>query len=59
MKKRIALVCCPSWSIAFPPYNISLLKSILLNQGHEVKNFDFNVRTYHYLKNMNSYIDYW
>jgi len=54
---RIALVVCPSWSVNFPPYNISLLKSILKQNGHEVKNFDFNIEAYHFLKNKK--IDFW
>ena len=54
---RIALVCCPSWSVDFPPYNISLLKAILKQNGHEVKNFDFNIQTYQFLTKGDT--DYW
>ena len=47
---KIALVSCPSWSVSFPPYNLSLLKAILKNNGHEAKNFDFNMQAYEFLK---------
>jgi len=48
---RVALVCCPEWSITSPPYAISLLKSILLEAGHDAKTFDFNIEAYQFLKN--------
>jgi len=54
---KIILACCPSWSIQYPPYNISLLKSILTKAGHTVKNFDFNIESYHFLKKED--IDFW
>jgi len=54
---RVALICCPSWSIAFPPYNISLLKAILLENGHEAKAFDFNASAHNFLKDGD--IEYW
>lgn len=54
---KIALACCPSWSMSFPPYNISLLKAILKQNGHEVKIFEFNMQAYYFLKN--DPINYW
>ncbi len=56
---KIVLACCPSWSANYPPYNISLLKSILKQEGHEVKNFDFNIDTYVYLQENEESINYW
>jgi len=54
---RVVLACCPSWSNEFPPYGISLLKSILLRAGHDVKTFDFNIDAYQFLKD--DEIDFW
>lgn len=54
---KIILACCPSWSVSYPPYNISLLKSILKQKGYTVKNFDFNIEAYNHLKKEE--IDYW
>lgn len=54
---RVALACCPAWSVHFPPYNISLLKAVLKQHGHEVKTFDFNIEAWHLLKDGD--MDYW
>lgn len=54
---RVALVCCPEWSVHAPPYGMSLLKSILVNAGHEAKNFDFNIEAHDFLKDED--LDYW
>lgn len=54
---RVALVTCPAWSVLCPPYNISLLKSIVLDAGHECKTFDFNVEAYQFFKGGD--INYW
>ena len=53
---KIVLVSCPQWSVLFPPYNLSLISSILQSNGHEVKVIDLNIECYHHLK---SGEDYW
>lgn len=53
---KIVLVSCPQWSVLCPPYNLSLISSILQSNGHEVKVIDLNVECYHHLK---SGEDYW
>ena len=54
---RVALIMCPEWSVAFPPCNLAILKTILQEHGHVVKIFDLNVQTFYNLKK--EPIDYW
>jgi len=42
----IPLIQCPSWNLDSPPYNISLLKSVLKKEGFEPVCFDFNLEFY-------------
>jgi hypothetical protein len=55
---KICLVSCPQWSALAPPYNISLISSILKNGGNETKIIDLNIECYNYLKNVDEN-NYW
>ena len=49
---KIALIQCPSWTTDSPPYSLGMLCAILKKSGHEVKCFDFNIKTFNYCKNI-------
>ena len=51
---KIALIQCPSWTTESPPYTLGILYAILKKSGHEVKCFDFNIKTFIYCKNIQS-----
>jgi len=46
---KIVLISCPQWSVLYPPYNISLISSILKKERHDVKIIDLNIECYHHL----------
>ena len=50
MKTKIALVICPQWSIETPSYALGNLKSHINSPDVEVKQFDLNMGSYHYIK---------
>ena len=50
MKTKIALVICPQWSIETPSYALGNLKSHINSPNVEVKQFDLNMGSYHYIK---------
>lgn len=50
MKTTIALVICPQWSIETPSYALGNLKSHINSPDVEVKQFDLNMGSYHYIK---------
>lgn len=44
---KIALVCCPVWSIKEPPLSIATLQAVLNKNNYEVISFDFNIKFYY------------
>ena len=57
-KKKIALVIAPSWGILFSPYNLSKLTGMLRKNDYNVKVYDVNIESYHYLLSLHNE-DYW
>lgn len=55
---KVLLISCPQWSNLTPPYNLSLLSSILKNGGHETNIIDLNIECYHHLMSIDKN-DYW
>lgn len=47
---KIIMCVPPSWGIVFPPYNLSRLTALLRSKDYEVKVYDTNIDSYHYLK---------
>jgi len=50
IKAHVVLIMCPSWGVAFAPYNIAKLASLLRWQGYKVTVFDMNIKSYHMLR---------
>lgn len=51
-KTHIAFVLLPKWAVHFPPYNIARLAAVTKAAGYKTTVLDYNVRTWHALKNI-------
>ena len=49
---RIALCICPQWSIESPSYALGVLKSEINNPNVEVKQFDINMDSSIYMRDV-------
>ena len=54
----ISLVVAPSWGVIFPPYNLARLTGLLRHYGYTVRNYDTNIESWHYVKNIQDK-DWW
>lgn len=50
-KTHIALILMPKWAVLFAPYNIARLAAVTRAAGYRTSVFDWNVQTWHKLKN--------
>lgn len=49
-KTHIALVIMPKWAVYFAPYGIARLSAVTRSSGYQTSVFDYNVKTWHRLK---------
>ncbi len=48
-KRRIAMICAPSWAVAMPPYNLAKLTAVLRTSNYDVRVYDPNVDCFRYI----------
>ena len=51
-KTHVALVSLPKWAIFFAPYNLGRLAALTRASGYRTSVFDWNIETYHRLKDI-------
>lgn len=54
-KTHIAFVLMPKWAIYFAPYNIARLTAVTRSAGYRTSVFDWNIETWHALKNLENF----
>lgn len=57
-KAHVVLLMCPSWGVAFAPYNIAKLASLLRWQNYKVTVIDMNIKSYHMIKKQTDF-NFW